>query len=269
MHLYLHRRWIWAWSFATVLACGVTLLNNLVYLPGGGTPAFLLEKAAPPEKRRDHREAQANLEATQVAYSMSGWAADLSPAALSQRPTHPTWWLTAFYVHVASASLCLVTGLLLTFPALLRYRRLHHWLGYAYVNAVLWAAAPTGLVLAPLAKGGVLGAVGFSIAAALWWWTTWQGLRAILQNELHRHITAMTRSYALALSAPAFRVIQAALSPTSFSTNTIYVASLWLSLLFSLWLSESWVQSRASQESPALEARRGKLHREIPGALRV
>src|SRR5262245_40806300 len=99
----------WCTILAAVL-CGLTLVSNTVYLETASTPRFLLEKG--------------------------DWA-------------DAPWWLAAFYFHVAGASVCLAAGWPLMFPAWTsRHPAWHRGLGYLYLNAVLWMAAPAGLVLA-------------------------------------------------------------------------------------------------------------------------
>jgi uncharacterized membrane protein len=199
----LFRHWPGAavWSAGTVALCGLILLNSGVYLDAGEQPRFLLEKEA--------------------------WAA---------RP----WWLAAFYCHVAGASVCLAAGTPLMFPALTRrHPRWHRILGYVYLNAVLWLAAPAGLVLALTAKGGLAGTLGFSVAGVLWWRSTWLGYRAIRRGDVAAHVREMVRSYSWALSAPAFRVIQAGLYLSGLDDATNYVVSLWLSVAVSVCLAES------------------------------
>jgi len=189
------------WTIATALACSAVLVSNTVYF-GEQTPRFLLEKGP--------------------------WAAQ-------------PLWLAAFYFHVTGASICLAAGLPLMFPQWTRlHPAWHRRLGYVYLNAVLWMAAPSGLVLAPAAKGGWWGATGFALAGGLWWLTTWSGYRAILRGDLPAHVQEMVRSYSLALSAPAFRAIQAILFLTGLGDEANYVVSLWLSIAASVWLAESF-----------------------------
>jgi hypothetical protein len=188
-------------TVATIAACGAVLLSNTVYL-GEQTPRFLLEKGV--------------------------WA------------TRPLW-LAAFYFHVVGASICLAAGLPLMFPAWTRrYPAWHRRLGYLYLNSVLWLAAPAGLVLAPAAKGGWLGAAGFMLMGGLWWLSTWSGYRAIRRGDVAAHVQEMVRSFALALSALSFRAIQAILFLAGLGDEANYVVSLWLSIAASVWLAESF-----------------------------
>src|SRR5262245_10113131 len=186
------------WTVLTIGACAAIVVSNAIYFQNGATPRFLLEKG------------------------------DLARAP---------WWLAAFYFHVVGASVCLASGIPLMFP---RWTRIHpaghRFLGYVYLNAVLWMAAPSGLVLALTAKGGLLGTSGFALAGILWWRSTWSGYRAIRQGRIRVHIRAMVRSYCWALSAPAFRAIQAALFLLGLEDGSNYVISLWLSIAVSSWL---------------------------------
>src|SRR5215212_6446220 len=114
------------WTVLTVAACALLLLSNAIYFDGGATPRFLLEKGT-----------------------------------LARQP----WWLAAFYFHVVGASICLAAGTPLMFPQWTRRNPgWHRLLGYVYFNAVLWVAAPTGIVMALTAKGGAWGTAGFALA---------------------------------------------------------------------------------------------------------
>ena len=181
-------------------------INAVGYFSAGPTPSFLLEKG--------------------------------------ELRNHPLW-TTAFYFHVAAAVVCLSVGPLLMVSRLVRSKRwrgreIHTVLGYVYLNAVLWVAAPMGLIISPVSKGGALAAAGFIVTGILWWYTTWRGYTAIRGGDTRGHICFMVRSYAIALSAIAFRIIQVALSVV-LDNYPNYIASVWLSLLVSVWLSEACI----------------------------
>jgi len=203
MLLYSGLRGAMWWTALTVVACGVILLSNTIYFDGGAPPRFLLEKG--------------------------DW-------------TRNPWWLAAFYFHVVGASICLAAGTPLMFPEWTRsHPAWHRRLGYVYLNAVLWMAAPSGLALALVAKGGLWGTTGFALAGVLWWQTTWSGYRAIRRGDISAHVRAMVRSYSWALSAPAFRAIQAVLFLLGLEDAPNYIVSLWLSIAASVWLAESFL----------------------------
>lgn len=204
MYLFSNRRLKIAWSLVAISITALILVQATSYFRNVPTPNFLLEKG---ELRH-----------------------------------HPLW-RTAFYFHVLAACVCLATGPLLMCTKLIRFRKLHAILGYTYLNAVLWIAAPTGLMISVVAKGGLLSALGFLITGICWWLSTWLGYRAIKQDRLAAHIAWMVRSYSIALSAVWFRVIQHCLS-FALDDNDGYVASIWLSLLVSVWISESCIAHR-------------------------
>jgi hypothetical protein len=191
------------WTAVTVAACGLILLNNTIYFQGGVSSRFLLEKG---------------------------------------ELTRSSWWIVAFYFHVVGASICLVAGTPLMFADWTRSHPVwHRLLGYVYLNAVLWMAAPSGIALAITAKGGLWGTIGFAVAGTFWWGTTWSGYRAIRRGESTSHICAMIRSYSWALSAPVFRAIQAVLTLLGLEDTSNYIVSLWLSIAASIWLAESYL----------------------------
>lgn len=243
MFIFFKSRLKWIWIAITVVITALILVNSTIYFRNVPTPNFLLEKG---ELR-------------------------FSPL-----------WRTAFYFHVIASCVCLATGPFLMIPKLIGFRRLHAVLGYAYLNAVLWVAAPTGLIISPVAKGGPISAAGFFITGLMWWYATWLGYRAIRHRhnfDLTAHICWMVRSYAIALSAVAFRVIQQMLAYDPFDANTNYTLSVWLSLVVSLWISETCIhrqfKRRSTTESthripswfstPFTYQKRGKEHESLSG----
>lgn len=200
------------WTAITIVTCAGILLSSGVYFTGGPTPRFLLEKGT--------------------------WA---------QQP----WWLASFYLHVISASLCLATGVPLMFPSWTRkHPAWHRVLGYIYLNVVLWLAAPTGIAMSTVAKGGLWGTLGFALTGALWWQSTWSGYRAIRRGDIEEHVRWMVRSFCWALSAPAFRLIQAGLFFCGLDDGSNYVLSLWLSMVASVVLSESFLLQARRESRP-------------------
>ena len=197
------------WILITVITSLLIVTSSFVYFLNVPTPIFLLEKG---ELRFD------------------------------------PLWRTAFYFHVISSCICLLTGPLLMIPKLIGFRRFHAVLGYGYLNAVLWIAAPTGLMISFSAKGGLLSAIGFAITGILWWISTWLGYRTIRANQLNAHICWMVRSYSIALSAIAFRLIQQVLS-IGLDNETNYITSVCLSLVVSLWISETCIARQFRNKS--------------------
>ena len=171
-------------------------VNSAGYLTGGGSHPFLLER---PELARD------------------------------------AVWRACLATHVTGALVCLATGPVLLWNLVLkRSPALHRVLGRAYVAVVLGLAAPAGVALSFSAKGGVAGRAGFLVLAAAWFLTTALGLRDVHRGRLVPHAQWMVRSYALAMSAIHFRVIQTALFTLGAPNSASYVAAIWLSFLVSV-----------------------------------
>lgn len=211
MVLFSKSRIYWIWVPFTIAYCVLTIANTWVYYQGDYTPIFFFEKRA-----------------------LTKWAL----------------WRTAFYFHIAGASVCLATGVPLMFKGLLRYKRLHRVLGYVYINSVLWVAAPAGLILSPFAKGGWVSALGFLLTGIPWWLTTWLGYRAIRRSEIESHIRWMLRSFSLALSAIWFRAIQYSLFLCGLEDQPNYMISIWLSLAASISMAEICIARRSRRVSP-------------------
>ena len=211
VYLFRHIRFGIVFTIAVIGLAILVLANSAVYFQSAVTPAFFVEKLP------------------------------ISDDSL---------WRTAFYFHIVAASVCFVTGFPLFFPALLRFRRVHFVLGYVYFNAVLWIAAPTGLMMSPFAKGGLLAAIGFAITGVAWWWTTWCGYKSIRRGDVQTHIRWMVRSFSIALSAVFFRVIQIGLGWIDVAPESNYIASIWLSLLASVCLAESCIASKRLATRP-------------------
>ncbi|MCC9600652.1 DUF2306 domain-containing protein [Stieleria sp. JC731] len=157
---------------------------------------------------------------------------------------HQPLWRTSFYIHVATSTVCLLTGPLLMFRRAIRWKTFHRWLGYVHLNAILWFAAPTGLILSLNPKGGLPSAIGFAVTAGLWWFATWRGYRTIQAGNVSEHARWMIRSYSLTLGAVWFRLIFVAMGLVlpAVSSSIDYIASVWLSLLASVWVAESSIR---------------------------
>ena len=151
------------------------------------------------------------------------------------------WFRLGFYVHITTALVVLVLGLLNWLPwVAARGPRLHRALGLGYVVGILALAAPSGLVLARYANGGLAAQVGFTLQCVVWWGTTWLAYRAARQRQWPRHADWMVRSYAVTLAALALRG-ESYLMFYYFHTKPIetYLTVTWLSWVGNLILAET------------------------------
>ena len=148
-----------------------------------------------------------------------------------------------FYVHITTSLLVLVAGLLQFLPGLARRGPgLHRRLGKGYIIGVLALAAPSGLILARFANGGLAAQVGFTLQCVVWWlctWRTWRAYRAARQRQWSLHVDWMLRSYAVTLAALALRG-ESYLMYYVFETKPIetYLTVTWLSWVGNLILVE-------------------------------
>ncbi|GAA4050380.1 hypothetical protein GCM10022409_41440 [Hymenobacter glaciei] len=111
-----------------------------------------------------------------------------------------------FYVHITTSLLVLVAGLLQFLPWVARRGPvLHRQLGKFYIIGILALAAPSGLVLARFANGGLAAQVGFTLQCVVWWLCTWRAYQAARQRQWSLHVDWMLRSYAVTLAALALR----------------------------------------------------------------
>ncbi len=154
------------------------------------------------------------------------------------------WFRLGFYVHITTSLIVLVLGLLQWLPVVARRGpRLHRWLGYGYVGGILGLAAPSGLILARFANGGLVAQVGFTLQCVVWWLSTWLAYRAARRRQWPRHVEWQVRSYAVTLAALALRGESYVLY-YFFHTKPIetYLTVTWLSWVGNLLLAETMVE---------------------------
>lgn len=145
-----------------------------------------------------------------------------------------------FYVHITTSLVVLVLGLLQFLPWLVRLGPgLHRALGKSYVIGILALAAPSGLILAYFANGGLAAQVGFTLQCLVWWLCTWKAYRAARQRQWPLHVDWMLRSFAVTLAALALRG-ESYIMYYVFETKPIetYLTVTWLSWVGNLILVE-------------------------------
>lgn len=115
----------------------------------------------------------------------------------------------AFFSHVYTSIFALMIGIT-QFSKYLRIRipKLHKRLGKIYILIVLLVSAPSGLVMAYYANGGLFSQISFSIQAVLWFLFTLLAFRHAKSRKWKLHENFMLRSYALTLSAISLRLIK-------------------------------------------------------------
>ncbi|MBD0258855.1 MAG: DUF2306 domain-containing protein [Cytophagales bacterium] len=155
------------------------------------------------------------------------------------------WFLTAFYVHITSSLWVMGSGALQFVPLLsARFPKLHRQLGKLYVGSVLLLAAPSGLVLAFFANGGLPAQAGFVLQCLVWWLTTYVAFREAAARQWLPHVEWMMRSLAVTLAAMSLRLESYALY-YGLHTKPIetYLTVTWLSWTGNLLLTEILIRA--------------------------
>lgn len=156
---------------------------------------------------------------------------------------YKTHFRTAFYIHITSSIFVMGAGIFQFFPSILhRFPRFHHTIGKIYIGSILLLAAPSGLVLATYANGGLAAKVAFSLQCVVWWFTTYFAWLEIMKGNISKHIDMMLRSYAVTLAAMSLRLESYAMY-YGFETKPIetYLTVTWLSWVGNLLLIELFI----------------------------
>jgi hypothetical protein len=154
-----------------------------------------------------------------------------------------------FYVHITSSLWVQAAGLAQFFPRWFRSRaRLHRNLGKLYVASILALAAPSGLILAAYANGGLVAKVGFALQCVVWGLSTWQAYCLARQRRWEEHTAWMIRSFAVTLAALSLRS-ESYLLYYLLGTKPIetYLTVTWLSWTGNLVLAEVLIQAGAAR----------------------
>jgi hypothetical protein len=149
-------------------------------------------------------------------------------------------FMAAFYVHISSSIVVMGGGIVQFFPKILRgMPRIHRGFGKVYIGSILLLAAPSGLILAAFANGGLPAKVGFSLQCLVWWWTTFVAWQEIMRHNWLKHSEMMLRSYAITLAAMSLRMESLALYYI-WGTKPIetYLTVTWLSWVGNYLIAE-------------------------------
>lgn len=150
----------------------------------------------------------------------------------------------AFYIHITSSWWVMLTGLTQFVPSIIHTKPHWHRLsGKIYVFSILALSAPSGLILAIYANGGLPAKVGFSMQCLVWWSITFLAWQAIKQKKWLPHTQLMIRSYAVTLAAMSLR-IGSYIMIYYLGTKPIetYLTVTWLSWTGNLLIAELLIQ---------------------------
>ena len=169
--------------------------------------------------------------------------ADFFLSTKTEATLNNNFFRTGFYIHITASWLVLVTGLLQFFPQLTSvYPKVHRSMGKIYVLGILLLAAPSGLILASFANGGLPAKTGFTLQCFVWWFATLIAFRKILDRNFKDHVRWMIRSYAVTLAAMSLRT-EGYFLHYFFGTKPIetYITITWLSWVGNLIIAETLI----------------------------
>jgi hypothetical protein len=175
-----------------------------------------------------------------------GFTYDVDFLLTKQKIIHIKHWRYSFNVHILFSIFSLAAGLTQFSNYIIRqHKKLHRYVGYAYVIDVLVLAGPSGLIMGFYANGTVWAKTSFMILAAFWIIFTAIAYKKALDKDFVAHRNWMMRSYALTLSAITLRLL-AMFLPRWFHMEAFFEYTLiaWLSWTFNLVIAELIIFSR-------------------------
>lgn len=158
---------------------------------------------------------------------------------------HLDWWRIAFYVHVFTSPVIILSGLCQFSRTLLhRYAKVHRTLGKIYIAAVLFLSGPSALIMALYANGNLATKIAFTLLSCLWLLFTWIGYRKARQRHFDAHGNFLLRSYALTVSAITLRFYAYLIGEWEIAVDpvTAYMILSWISWVPNLILAEAMIR---------------------------
>lgn len=175
-----------------------------------------------------------------IVYPYFTFRYDIDFLLTKQTILHVDIWRIAFYAHISSSLFVLLFGIFqFVKPILIKYSKVHHLLGKVYIILVLFISAPSGLIMAFYANGGIWAKISFVIVSILWWYFTFIAYRSVVKKDFYKHLINMYRSYALTLSAITLRTYVFFLPGfMNLHGKEMYVFMSWLSWIPNLLIVE-------------------------------
>jgi hypothetical protein len=148
-------------------------------------------------------------------------------------------WNIAFYVHLPTGIICLLTPIFLFIERHFKGNlQLHKFIGKIYVWITLIFVCPTGMYLALYAKGGLITLIGFMLQGFLLAFYTWKGYQKILVHDKLMHAQYMIRSYAVVAVVLSFRIFHIVFFFWQVPYQDNYAISQWLGIAINLLIAE-------------------------------
>jgi len=186
-----------------------------------------------------------------------GWASrvyfqsdELAPFVIEKLPLpHEDLWLAALKVHVVAASFALPACLLLSLKRMLRFPRVHRWLGRGTGVVILAALVPSGLYLSLFAKGGAPSTIGFALSGLIVALAMVQGVRRARAKDYVGHRRCMLHVLAQLSVAVTSRTLLTQLDAVGIDPDAAYLFALWAPVLASFGFVEVYVSRRSHRRN--------------------
>lgn len=168
---------------------------------------------------------------------------DMHPFVLEKLPLKwESLFLTALWVHVPSALFALpACFLLLSRTVQKRFPFAHRWLGRLTGLIIIFAAVPSGTVLAFSAKAGLLSTVGFLLTGMITLYAMVQAVRTARAKDYKAHRRYSEHVAAQLSVAVTSRFALIGFDALGFEPDAAYIVALWVPVVLSAlvveWLS--------------------------------
>lgn len=159
--------------------------------------------------------------------------------AFKQNVIDNPYWMTFFYIHIFSITLCLLAGLTQFSNLFLEEnKKLHRIIGKVYVYNILVINVPACFVLGLFSNGGLTGIVGFLIQDILWAYFTIKAVLFIKKGNVADHKNYMILSYAVTTTAITFRIVKNLFYNEKYHDYELfYGLNVWLALVVNLLIA--------------------------------
>ena len=175
---------------------------------------------------------------------------ELAPFVIEKLPLpHEDLWLAALRVHVVAASFALPACLLLSLPRMLRFPRLHRWLGRTTGVVILAGLVPSGLYLSVFAKGGAPATVGFALSGLIVAAAMVLGVRRARARDYVGHRRWMLHVLAQLSVAVTSRTLLPLLDAAGIDPDPAYLFALWAPVLAGIGFVEIWISRRSHRRN--------------------
>jgi uncharacterized membrane protein len=159
---------------------------------------------------------------------------------------------TAIMAHVFASSVALLLGPLQFLPGLrARWPAVHRWSGRAYLGIGVLIGGVSGLLMAQVAYGGLVGRLGFACLAVAWLLSGVRAYAAIRAGDIGTHQRWMIRNFALSFAAVTLRLWLPGSVALGVDFDLAYPAIAWLCWIPNLIAAE-WLIRRQSARAAAM-----------------